>query len=357
MSQQANDKGFMAQGRLVWTIGQSLFEGRGKTDMRTKQPVIDTKTGLQVIEYGFGLAIPKIDPATGQPTAMYSAVWQALHQEAYKIFPSGHLPKDFAMKYKDGDTEIDSSGVPYSAREGYAGHFVLSCTTRIPFKGYVFQGGNNIQVATGIKCGDYVNVQISLGSHAPAGTAKGGLYVNPSAVQLVQEGKEIVNSPSGDQMFGTNAPAYAGQVVAHTAPTMPNMGAPAPGMHPGQAPMQGHHAPAAAPAMPGQYAHPGHTAPPAQPHYDVLPQTVHPGHHAAPPAMPGQYAHPGHTAPPAMGNAPVGPAGHHAAPPVNYAHPAPGTHPSQPMTYPSNPGYPAQPGHAHATPPMPGLPR
>lgn len=217
---QTNGNGVLLQGRLIWILGQSIFEGKQKTDQTTKQVIMDTKTGNPVVEYGFGLAIPKIDPRTGQNHPEYIKAWQALQAEALTMFPSGQVPPSFAMKYKDGDTAVDEQGRPYRDREGYAGHFVISCTTRIPIKGFVFQGGNNILVTTGINNGDYVNVQLNIKAHPAAGQSKAGLYVNPSAVQLIAKGKEIINTPSGDQLFGMAAPQYAGQVEApvHTMP-------------------------------------------------------------------------------------------------------------------------------------------
>jgi len=274
MTQQSNGNNLVIQGRIVWGNGSSLFEGKQKTDYTTNAPVL-AADGTPVIEYGFGLAIPKIDPATGQHSAEFTNAWNALHQEAFTLFPSGQIPPGFAMKFKDGDT-VDHNGKPFADREGYAGHIVLTCTTRIPIKWFKFEGGNNIMVNTGIKVGDYVNVQLNVKAHPAKGTGKAGLYVNPQAVQLIQQGKEIINAPSGDQIFGQAAPAaYVGPVVADTAPQMPMQG---------QAPM-------GAPAMP-QTA-PAPQAPVQAPaHYGVLPQTMQPQAPAQAPAMPQQPAMP-----------------------------------------------------------------
>jgi len=216
----SNGQGIVVQGRIVWTCGD-LFTGKVKLDERTKQPVIDPKTGEKVIEYGFGLAIPKM--LNGQHHPEYVKIYQALRAEALTLFPGGQIPQGFSMKYKDGDNDVDPSGTPYSQREGHAGHIILACTTRIPIKYFLFEGGNNIIVNNGFKCGDYVNVQLSLKAHPAVGQGKAGIYVNPSAVQMIQPGKEIINTPSGDQLFGTNAPSYSGEIVPHAAGTMPGM--------------------------------------------------------------------------------------------------------------------------------------
>lgn len=269
-----NGNNLLVQGRIVWTSGRTLFEGKKKLDYNTNAPIFD-ENNQPIIEYGFGLAIPKIDPRTGQPTAEFQKVWQLLHQEAFTLYPSGQLPPDFAMKYKDGDG-VDHQGQPFGNREGYKNHIVLACTTQIPIKYFVFEGGNNVLVNSGIKCGDYVNVQLNVKAHPAKGRGKAGLYINPSAVQLIQAGKEIINTPSGDQMFGMQAPAYNGQVDAYVAPQMP-MGAPA-------MPPQGVNF--SNPAYPAY-----NQAPPVQPdpYYNVLPPTHQPQMpmgNGAPPVIP-----------------------------------------------------------------------
>jgi hypothetical protein len=319
---QANGQNLLVQGRIVWVSGD-LFEGKPKLDFTTKQPVMEKDGVTPAREYGFGLAIPKVDPATGQNTEAYVKAYQALHGEAMTLFPGGNLPPDFAIKYKDGDTAIDQSGKKYSEREGWAGHIVISCTTRIPPKFFVFQGGNNVVVNEGIKCGDYVNVQLNVKAHAAQGAGKAGLYVNPTAVQLIQPGQAIINSPSGDQIFGEAAPAYAGNVVADQAPAMPQVGAGAPPM-PGQAAPQ-----------PGLPQNPTPQAAPAN--YDVLPGNLQP--------QPGLPQNPAPTAAPVPGNDPYAQQAAHMAPPAPNAQ-APGVGAVNP---PVNNGGVPQPG----LPPMP----
>ena len=266
MTTQSNGNSLLVQGRLLWITGKTVFEGKQKTDFNTKQIIIGAD-GNPTVEYGFGLAIPKLD-ANGGQHEQFTKVWTALHNEAYTLYPSGQLPPGFAMKFKDGDG-IDHNGKPFADREGYAGHIVLTCTTQIPIKFFKFEGGNNIMVNDGIKCGDYVNVQINLKAHPAKGQGKPGLYLNPSAVQLIQAGKEIVNAPSGDAIFGQATPGYAGQVVAPEVGAMPATAA---------APMtqtQAIGVPANAPVNYPQAQAPA-AAPVAQPHYDVLPQTHQP---------------------------------------------------------------------------------
>lgn len=262
----SNGRTIMVQGRIVWVSGD-LFKGRMKQDFNTKQPVIDAKTGQPKMEYGFGLAIPK--SALGQP----GDIWTALHEEAYTLFPSRQIPPAFAMKYKDGDG-IDDKGVSFAQREGYAGHIVLACTTQLAIKFYRYENGQNFLINEGIKCGDYVNVQISVKAHPAQGQGKAGLYVNPMAVQFLGYGKEIINAPSGDSVFGSAAPAMpAGASAMPIAPAgmlQPSvpMGAPMAPMNNYAQNMQ----PAPAPQMA-----------PAPAHYGVLPQIHQPAPQMAAP--------------------------------------------------------------------------
>lgn len=273
MSTANKGRSVMAQGRIVWVSGD-LFKGRTKTDMNTRQPIIDVKTGLAKIEYGFGLAIPKSalqNTAAGQP----GEVWAAMHEEAYTLFPSRQLPPGFAMKYKDGDG-IDDKGVSFAQREGHAGHIILACTTSLKPKFYRWENGQNFEITEGIKCGDYVDVQLTLKAHPAVGTHKAGLYVNPSAVRFLGFGAAIVNTPSGDAIFGA------------AAPVMP----------------QGASATPLSPA--GMIAPMGAVAP-APAHYGVLPQVHQPIPNASPsaPAAPATTPQP----PPAFAAPVAAPAG------------------------------------------------
>lgn len=287
--QQQQNNNILVQGRIVWLVGRTPFEGKPLTDDNGR-PVLDDN-GQPAIEYGFGLAIPKVDPRTNQFTKEYNEFKAAADKEIYALYPSGQVPHDFAKKYKDGDVDVDQNGKPFREREGYAGHIVVACKTRIPLKFYKFEGGNNILVVDGFKNGDYVNVQLNVKGHPAKGRGKAGLYINPSAIQFIQAGKEIINAPSGDQLFGTNAPAYSGQVIAPVAPPMPGMpqNAPMPPQQ-GYAPQQGYNQapPAQNAPMPPQQ---GYSQAPAQPHYDVLPPHMQPpqqqGYNQAPPMQQG----------------------------------------------------------------------
>ena len=242
-------------GRIVW--GNPL-NGRPKTD-NNNQPVINPQTGQQVTQWAFGLAIPK-DQA--------GAIFQAMQQEAGSIFPQG-APQNFAWKFKDGDG-LDDKGIPFANREGYAGHIVLSISTEA-FAPRVVRlvGGNYQQMMEGVKCGDYVRVALGIKGHPGKMNVRGsvpGLYLNPSMIEFVGYGQEIVSGPDASTLFGGQSVALpAGASVVPLAPANPM-----PSGMPG------------APAMPG-FAPPT----PAAPQYQQAPAAPQPG------SMPGNAPYPG----------------------------------------------------------------
>lgn len=267
------------------------------------------------MEYGFGLAVPKA--VLGDPVA--GAIWAALYEEAWTLFPNRVIPPAFAMKFKDGDG-VDDQGKPFALREGYAQHLVFSCTTSLPIKFFRFENGQNILINEGIKCGDYVNVQLGVKAHAAVGQGKAGIYLNPNAVQLIGYGKEIINTPSGDQIFGTAMPPLPNG--ASSIPLAPQ---------PGQL---------LVPPAPGGYAPPA--GPPMMPPPNASTMSAPPA-----PYPSNQYQPP----------APAAPAPHYGVVPPNFQ-PPPG---GQPIAHPGYPqpaapapgGYPAPAG----MPPYPGAPR
>ena len=299
MSQVTQGKTVIATGRILWTSGD-LWKGKPKIDQMTKQPRFD-KNNQPMMEYGFGLSIPK-------HVLQSSPLWQAMHEEAYTLYPSRQIPPSFAWKYKDGDG-VDHNGVPFGDREGYKGCVVFALTTTIPIQFFRFENGQNIQIPDGIKCGDYIEVQIQVKGHPAFGQGKPGLYLNPLMVRFAGYGTEIVNRPSADAVFAMNAPSLPdGASAAPLAPTAPF------------------------PAMPGTMAPPPMQAP--QPHYGVLPQA-----HQPPPGSPVYQGAP------SIAQAPVAaqPMGLPMAP-QSFATPA-APQSAQPSHYPSNPpGYPPMPG-------------
>lgn len=281
-------------GRIVWG---SPINGRPVVDDRTKQPKLD-KNGQPMTQWAFGLAIPKAEAGP---------LMQALQQAAAEVFPSG-TPGNFSWKLKDGDG-VDKNGQPYSAREGYAGCYVIAVSTTA-FQPQVVKNVNGAYVeTTEIKTGDYVRAALSLKAHQ---SQTPGVYVNPVMVEFIGYGEAIQNGPDAMTVFGGQQVALPpGASAVPTAPTaampVPGMPMPAPnapvpptpGMPiPGQPMPGGAPAPAPAPvpaagqppmaapaaAAPGMpTASPGN--PPVQPAHDFV-------QNAGQPAAPGQPAMP-----------------------------------------------------------------
>lgn len=316
-------------GRIVWGHPMKLQQRKDNND----NPIFN-EDGTPAMGIAFGLAIPKADFVANE--------WPNMHAEASKGYPSG-APQNFSWKYKDGDVDKDSKGVPLSSKEGYAGCYILtiSSNTGFPPAVYKFDPHSNQyrQMAENeIKAGDYVRVALNLQVNVPAkSTHTPSLYVNPQAIELIGYGTALA-SGGVDPMK-----AFGGQAVAlpSGASATPIGGAPAGvGMPaPGGMPQQ----PAAAP-QPGYPAQPMAPAP-------VAPQAPQPGYPAQPMAPAPQYA----PQPAAPGGMP--------APAHDFVHgqpqaPQPG-YPAQPQAMPQyapqpapQPGYPAQPAAPGG---MPGM--
>lgn len=277
MADTTDGSNAIVEGRLVWLTGKTVFEPKQKLD-QNKVPRLD-RNNKPMMEYGGGLAVPKMVPvdlnnpqAGMKPNPMLAVLWEAMQAEAFKLYPSRQLPPGFAMKYKDGDG-TDHNGVSFQERDGQAGHLVFACTTTIQPKFFRWNGAYQ-QVNEGIKCGDYVRIQLNVVAHPPFGAGKAGLYLNPMMVLLLQEGPEIVNTPSGEAVFGA-APqiGYAGALPMPQAPQ-----GPMPGF---AAPMPAFNQTLAVPQSQG-FAQPpvGYPAPaqpaPAQPHFGIIPQQFQP---------------------------------------------------------------------------------
>jgi hypothetical protein len=238
-------------GRIVWGHPTT---GRVKLD-NNKKPVL--KDGKQVTQWAFGVAIPKAD--------FEAKVWPIWAQEAMKLFPSGQFPPKFAWKYKNGDTDRDDTGAPLSAREGYAGHYVISVSTEFQAPKLFKTNGAGFEElpSDAIKCGDFVQVNINVANHPANPNAAGsqaGLYVNPRGVLFVAYGQEIVNGPDAATMFQGATPTVLppGASLTPLAPTTVQM----PGSTPAAAPPP----PAAQPQMPGGMGNvPPAVAPPPPP--------------------------------------------------------------------------------------------
>lgn len=238
----------VVQGRIVWGgVKQQVKNVYG-----TRTPAIDPKTGKEIIEWAFGLAIPKPSPQSNQhEVANFQAIWNAICSEGARLgFQQPGAP-GFHWKFDDGDgRKPDGSEYPAHSK----GCIVVACKTRIPLKLMAWENGKCVQVTEdAIKCGDYVQVALNIEAH---GNPNAGLYVNPSFVARFAYGEAIVNAPDATAIFGTTPPPMpvGGSATPIGGGFMQAPGFVAPG------------APAAAPSYPQQSQQPA-----AAPYHNILP--------------------------------------------------------------------------------------
>lgn len=207
--------------RIVWGHPS---KPRDVIDQQTKKPRTN-EDGTKRRSITFGLAVPKAD---------WQAISDAMVQAAQQEFPGG-FPGNFAWKFKDGDTGVDNDGKALRERDGYAGCYVLACSTELigSVGNFTYDHGSQkwVDGASVIKCGDFVKVTLSLNAHkARNNTEKPGLYVNPTCVMLWQSGPEIKGGDVDPNARGF-APPPPQTPPAGAMPSAPNP-APGPGPQP-----------------------------------------------------------------------------------------------------------------------------
>lgn len=183
-------------GRVVWGNPQ-LARDKEKNGQKV------VKDGKVVQEYTFGLAVPK---------AEFAALAAAMQAEAAAACPQG-IPADFAYKIKDGDTGVDKNGGPLNVKPGYAGCYVLSCSTEYPIPVFKREGANFVQMVGGVKTGDFIRAELTINGHgrAPGVTgSKPGLYLNPNMCEFLGYGEEIRGGANPNDAFGQAVAAPAG---------------------------------------------------------------------------------------------------------------------------------------------------
>lgn len=179
--------------------------------------------GKPETQFFVALAIPKNDPA-------WPAFKALLDNEARTAWPqyfnaAGQCTNPtFADKVTDGDG-VDQKGQPHSAKEGFAGHWVVKFGSGFAPKAYRWDAAQGwVETAPGeIKLGDYIKVSGSISSNQSAQSP--GMYLNLNMIAFDHEGPRIVLGPTPDQAFG--APGTAGHVGPLPGAT-PATGAPTP---------------------------------------------------------------------------------------------------------------------------------
>lgn len=196
--------------------------------------------GQPKVEYYFAVAIPKTDPTYN------TEVMEKLKAAAKAGFPTmfdaaGNCNRpDFAWKIVDGDSNVPNQNntIP-SSKEGYPGHWVISFKGGFAPKVYTKGGEAVITDPEAIKRGYYIRVYGSVAANGEM--QKPGVYLNPSMVEFVGYGEEIISGPDGASVFGgapaANLPAGASVTpLAGTPMAMPSQMPAAPAA-PAAAPM------------------------------------------------------------------------------------------------------------------------
>jgi hypothetical protein len=210
-----------------YTITGRLVQGdplqmQGRTDPKTKAPKMrtDPTTGQQVqITQAFvAIAVPKTEAARhiipGNPS--YEQVKAILDTDARSSWPQffngqrpqglqfpASLPMDctnpkFANKIIDGDG-FDENGQPNSAKEGWAGCWIVKCANGYAPKVFEWTASGwqeTIHTGRKIKCGDYVTVSGDCVSNKS--NESPGMYMNFDTVSFEAEGPFIASGSSVD---------------------------------------------------------------------------------------------------------------------------------------------------------------
>jgi len=294
--------------KIASPVSQIVWGNPGKQRPRTdnnNKPIIK-QDGTPAMQFVFGLAVPKeaylrhihagrhdLEQFV-QANAFERTIWSAMAGEAAKGYPGG-VPQNFAWKYDDGDDTrpVNGGGIPYSQREGYPGHYVITIASALDnppplFKFNPATGGYEQLTYDQLKTGDFVSVALNIVCNVPEQrTHTPSLYLNPDGIEFVGFGKEIVSASAINPMQAFGGRQHAMPIGASATPLS---AAPAGVAMPGGAPM--------APA-PVQYA-PQPMAP-----APVAPQPVAAGYPAPAPDFVHGAPQPAPYAPQPMAPAPV----------------------------------------------------
>lgn len=197
------------------------------TDQQGKPLTIKTgpNAGQPTQSYFVALAFAKNDPA-------WPAFHEVLRNTARTAWPqffdaAGNCTNpSLSMKIIDGDG-VDRQGQPWSAKEGFAGHWVVRFASTFAPKCFhvgKYDPMQQIQDPAAIKRGWYGRVSGTVAGNNNAQNP--GIYVNLSLFELSAEGVEIVSGPQASTVFGASTPALpAGASPLRNVP--PAVGAPA----------------------------------------------------------------------------------------------------------------------------------
>ena len=221
----------MITGRLVG--GHPMVMSAVKDD-KTNLPKLQKDNVTVRTSAYIGVAVPKGSEPDFKLTE-FGKVFLAEAQIGWKNGQWQH--PTFAWKVTDGDSTIpNKKGKIPNQREGYAGHWVIHCSTEIPVKCYhvgKYDPTQQIQNKDEIKTGDYCRVLLTVKPNDSDQSP--GLYVNPTLFELSRAGQQIVtgDGPDAATAFGGSAPVLPANGAYDTAvappPVAPGVPPPVPG--------------------------------------------------------------------------------------------------------------------------------
>ncbi len=192
-------------------------------DPQTKKmdgtPIVD-KQGQPSQRYFVGVAFKKTDAAFNTLRAQFDAIARASFPHLFPTPGGPCINPNFSMKIVDGDG-FDQNGKPNASKEGFAGHWIMRCSSSYPPKCFAagkYQPHEQLHVAAGVNPiprGHYVRVSGSVNDNNSGNTvnAKPGLYVNCNMIEWAAVGDLIISGPDASTVFGGGAPAAGGHVM------------------------------------------------------------------------------------------------------------------------------------------------
>lgn len=212
------------EGRIV--SGHPM-KGFNPTDSKTNLPKMKKDGITKVIEWSFGVAIPKAGTTDWRQTPWGAQINQAAQDPVEGYTLAETQSKFFSWKIVDGDsTEANRKGNRPCDQEGYPGHWVVFMSTQFAapkcFHKDKYDPMQQIQNEAEIDKGDYVRVHCSVRGNKPSQTA--GVYINPAIVSLERKGQKIESAnagPSAAAVFGGGSPAAVTPPAAPGAPVPP----------------------------------------------------------------------------------------------------------------------------------------
>lgn len=191
------------------------------------------KDGKPVTQRYIGLAIPK-NGSTDWKQTDWGRQFYAEGTNPTNGYKNGEdQHPSFSWKITDGDSSIPNKrGKKPCEQQGYAGNWIVSIATELPYGCYHVGKYDPIQAIQNpdeITCGDNVRVLVDVKPNRKkdgSAAKTPGIYVNPRLLELSSKGEPIIHEqsgPSASAVFGGGAaPAPVSTLVpAAPAPATP----------------------------------------------------------------------------------------------------------------------------------------